>query len=242
MKNKYCIFIGIIVILFVPFVINYLVTRNRLWEYSIAGEPKDWMNFWVSYISSLASLAMVFITWLTLKQMRSQWESEKNPHIVLSIGIAQKCCFLKIYNVGILPAYNVKLFINDSFVQLLPNNEAKDCINAMKIPFFIDGRSTKYVLIGAGTDLEKAFKNKDIELVIYGNYCNDKPIEPFKCNVKELVGKKFARITDDLTHAVEGLEKSVSSARSDTNYMTLQKSLDSIAKSLEQIKNDIKVS
>lgn len=242
MKNKYCIFIGIIVILFVPLVINYLVTRNRLWEYSIAGEPKDWMNFWVSYISSLASLAMVFITWLTLKQMRSQWESEKNPHIVLSIGIAQKCFFLKIYNTGILPAYNVRLSINQDFINNISEDVARDCINVMTEPFFVDGRTTKYVYIGSGDSLTDSLKGKSIYITINGTYCNDKSIDTFSCNVSELVGKKFARITDDLTHAVEGLEKSISSANSCMNYMTIQKSLDSIANSLKQKKNDIKES
>ena len=59
MKYKYLILI-VILVLFLPLVTNYLVTRNKLWDYLIAGEPKDWMFFWISYLSSLASFAMVY--------------------------------------------------------------------------------------------------------------------------------------------------------------------------------------
>lgn len=236
MKYKFLILI-VILVLFLPLVINYLVTRNKLWDYLIAGEPKDWMFFWISYLSSLASFAMVYLTWHTLKQMEKQWESEKNPHIVLSIGIAQKCFFLKIYNTGILPAYNVRLSINQDFINNLSEDAARDCINNMMGPFFVDGRTAKYVYIGSGDSLTDSLNGKSIDVTINGTYCDNKSIDTFTCNVRELVGKKFARITDELTHAVEGLEKSISSTNSDTNYMTIQKSLDSIAKTLKLIKN-----
>ena len=55
-----------------PLLLNYLVTRNSVFDYKVAGKPSDWIIFWVTYLSSIASLAMVVITWWTLKQNKIQ--------------------------------------------------------------------------------------------------------------------------------------------------------------------------
>ena len=56
--------------------------------------------------------------------------------------------------------------------------------------------------------------------------------------MNEIIGKKFARITDDITFAVENIEKSVSSANTITKYRTIQQSLDIISKSIEEYMNN----
>ena len=223
-----------LVLCFLPIFINWLSTRETSCE--LLYKPSVWASFWSTYLGAIASFAMVFITWLTLREMRKQWEEERNPHIVLSIGIVQKCLFIKVHNTGILPAYNVKLAINEDFLSMIPEDVAKECLSTMVEPFFIDGKSTKFVFIGEGNSLEEALKGKGATLIVTGTYCNNRSIDKFICNFDEIVGKKFARIVDDLTLAVEGLEKSISSAKSAAPYKTIQASLDSIATSLENNK------
>lgn len=237
---KYWVVIFIAAIVLIPILLNWLIQRQSFFEF--VGKDTDWLMFWVTYISAIASFAMVFITWRTLqqnkeqfKEMKKQWNAEKNPNLMLSLGIHQKCLFLKISNIGFSPAYNINLSINDSFYQALPNGVARDCFNQFIEPFFIDGKSTKYVFIGHGDDLETYLKDKNI--IVSGTYCENNKVY-FSCNMNEIIGKKFARITDDLTFAVENIEKSVSSANTITPYRTIQKSLDIISKSIEDyIKN-----
>lgn len=231
-----------LILLGLPVLLNFLILIPAFLP--IVGSGSDWLMFWVTYISSIASFAMVFITWRTLQQneaqfneMKKQWDAEKKPKLIFSLGIHQKCLFLKITNIGIAPAYNIKLSINDSFYNALPEGVAKHCFDQFIEPFFIDGKSTKYVFIGTGNDLETYFKNKNIVLKIDGTFCDNNDVH-FSCNMTEIIGKNFARITDDLTSAVENIEKSVSSAKSATQYQTIQKSLHIISKSIaEYMKN-----
>ena len=192
-------------------------------------------------VSAIVSGIMVIITFFSLmqskkqlKEMKRQWEAEKAPNIILSLGISQTNLFLKINNVGIFPAENVKLSINDDFYNSLPDDGAKSSFDTLALPFFIDGRSTKYIYIGNGNDLEKCFKGKDIKLQVNGTYGKDKEIH-FTCDMKGVIGKKFARITDDLTLAVESIEKGISSANVVSHYQTIQKSLDVISKAMTKL-------
>lgn len=188
-------------------------------------------------VSAIASAVMVLVTLLTLcqnrkqlKELRRQWEEERMPNLIVSLGIAQKGLYLKINNVGMLPAYNVKLQVNEDFLTHLEAC-SKKCFNSIIEPFYIDGRSTKYVYIAYGNDIDTAFKDKQVVLKVSGTYCNDRQID-FTCNMDEIAGKNFARIVDDLTEAVEGIEKSISSANSTALYNSIQKSLHCISNTL----------
>ena len=152
------------------------------------------------------------------------------PNLIVSLGIAQKGLYLKINNVGMLPAYNVKLQVNEEFLTHLEAC-SKKCFNSIIEPFYIDGRSTKYVYIAYGNDIDTAFKDKQVVLKVSGTYCNDRQID-FTCNMDEIAGKNFARIVDDLTVAVEGIEKSISSATAVPGYDSIQKSLHNISEAL----------
>lgn len=196
-------------------------------------------------ISAIVSFLMVFATFATvcisrkqLKEMKKQYDSERLPKLVLSVGIAQKALFLKVTNVGILPADNIQLGINKDFYEAIPK-EAKDCFDTFIAPFFVDGRTTKYVYIGFASDLEELFTDKNITLEVMGTYCDKYQVD-FKCSLDEIVGKRFARVVDDLTFAVEDIDKSISSAKSTANYKTIQRSLHEIANSLDKISSTIK--
>ena len=188
-------------------------------------------------VSAIASALMVLVTLITLcqnrkqlKELQRQWDEERMPNLIVSLGIAQKGLYLKINNVGMLPAYNVKLQVNEEFLTHLEAC-SKKCFNSIIEPFYIDGRSTKYVYIAYGNDIDTAFKDKHVVLKVSGTYCGDKHIN-FLANMDEIAGKNFARIVDDLTVAVEGIEKSISSANAVPGYDSIQKSLHNISSTL----------
>lgn len=45
-----------------PFLIGVLTACNKFVPWDIAGEPKDWLSFWGSYISGIASFIVIFIS------------------------------------------------------------------------------------------------------------------------------------------------------------------------------------
>lgn len=63
------------VLLLFPIIINSLYLFNA-WH-RIFEEPSKWLMFWATYLSSIASFAMVFITWKTLRQNKAQSEANK---------------------------------------------------------------------------------------------------------------------------------------------------------------------
>lgn len=237
LKYKYYFLIVFIV---VPILINIVVISKNPFGWTVAGNESDWITFWASYISSIASFAMVLITFETLEQnkkqfdeMKKQWDEERLPNLILSVGISQHALFLKVCNIGLYPAYNVKLSINDEFYNSLPSDAAKKCFDSFIEPFYVDGKSTKYVYIGAGDEIESHFAGKNIILSVKGVYCKNMEVS-FSCNMSEIIGKKFARVTDDLTIAVENIERSISSAKAIPPYHSIQKSLDIISKCIEK--------
>lgn len=75
-KNwKSCLTVIVCVLLLLPIIVNSLYLFNA-WH-QIFEEPSKWSVFWATYLSSIASFAMVFITWKTLRQNKEQSEANK---------------------------------------------------------------------------------------------------------------------------------------------------------------------
>lgn len=75
-KNwKSCLMVIVCILLLLPIIVNSLYLFNA-WN-QIFEEPSKWSVFWATYLSSIASFAMVFITWKTLIQNKEQSEANK---------------------------------------------------------------------------------------------------------------------------------------------------------------------
>ena len=51
-----------------PIILNYLLSRNALWNYTVVGEGKDWLPYYGSIMSSIAAF---YILYQTLMQNRN---------------------------------------------------------------------------------------------------------------------------------------------------------------------------
>lgn len=60
-KKYWMYYICVFFILF-PFLIGALVACHRFVPWDFAGEPKDWLSFWGSYISGIATFIVIFIS------------------------------------------------------------------------------------------------------------------------------------------------------------------------------------
>lgn len=178
-----------------PLGINFLILIPQ--QFPVAGNGADWLSFWTTYISAMASFAMVFITWRTLQQskvqqedLKMQWEDEQRARLNFTIDIAQEVYVLKIRNVGKSDAYKIKIKINEEFIDCITAKSIKEIYAKLqKTSFCIESGQTRFIYISRfqsdNTSTLKIgdefFSNKDInkwietnknqEIVITGTYC-----------------------------------------------------------------------
>lgn len=112
--RKYWLLVLLFFIVF-PFLLNLAVTCDTPIDVKVAGEPKDWLMFWGSYISSIASLVMVYYTYHIIKQN----DDIRQGRIVCDIIFYKHFYFLKITNVGNSQAYDIKISFNNEFNSMI---------------------------------------------------------------------------------------------------------------------------
>lgn len=135
---KYIIlFMVFILIIFVlPFILNSLILMPK--QFEIVGNGKDWLIFWATFFSAIASSIMAIITWLTLKQnnnqlteLKRQWEEDHTANLFISIIKGVDGYYLNFENISNCVAKNITFTISREFIdkctipslkELLENN------------------------------------------------------------------------------------------------------------------------
>lgn len=108
----------IIFVVLIPMGINRLVRLESPLDFPIVGGPKDWLMFWASYSSAVASFMMVWYTSRTLKQnnkqldvIKQQWEAEHTPELFATLIRSKDKAFIRIMNVSNISIKNMKIEI-----------------------------------------------------------------------------------------------------------------------------------
>ena len=108
----------IIFVVLIPMGINLLVRLKTPLDFPIVGGSKDWLMFWASYSSAVASFMMVWYTSRTLKQnnrqldiIKQQWEAEHTPEIFATLIRSKNKGFIRIMNVSNISIKNLKVEI-----------------------------------------------------------------------------------------------------------------------------------
>lgn len=112
--KKYRWILLILLIVF-PFLLNFIVICYTPFDLPVAGEPKDWILFWGTYISSIASLGMIILTYIIIKQN----DEIRRGTIVFKIIGDGRCFYIHYKNIGNSVAYIKQLNFNDDFVNKL---------------------------------------------------------------------------------------------------------------------------
>lgn len=110
---------AILIIVVAPVLLNFLVLIPAFLP--IVGSGVDWLMFWVTYISAIASFTMVFMTWRTLKQneeqlneIKRQWEEQNRPKVFCSLETSKGDVFLVLENISSCAAINVSIVIKSN--------------------------------------------------------------------------------------------------------------------------------
>lgn len=197
--KKYLYIILILFLLMFPLLLNYLVTRNSIFDYKVAGKPSDWIIFWVTYLSSIASLAMVVITWWTLKQnkiqsnlilqqntnqldeLKRQWKEANTTYLSCSLVKLKDACAIRILNSSNITASNVEVEIeNKSEERIFYFEKTQELLSQTK--FVIPPHESKDILIYVTPYVDGDYKG-GIEVKITSD---DKIFGPYLLNFKEI--------------------------------------------------------
>lgn len=110
-KTKFCfwkdnwhwiVFI-LFLLTFFPYILNYFILSEKCWE--VVGGPIEWLAFWPSYLSALASSVMIGFTARTLKnnqdqldELKRQWDEEHKPNVSIAFNKTANVAYLRIVN------------------------------------------------------------------------------------------------------------------------------------------------
>ena len=127
----------VIFLLFLPAFINWCYTKPAWHE--ILEIPKKWTVFWGTYLSAIASFAMVLITWKTLEQMKKQWEDEHRPllefYFIKGTLPMDKDKYpveghkIEVLNIGKSPATELNFSISQEIINCAKDSAAKEALS-----------------------------------------------------------------------------------------------------------------
>lgn len=259
MKKKVLMGLVVVFVVLIPFVINILLSTRipEKWGYPIIGTSVDWLHFWASYLGATASFIMIVYTAMSLRQnqrqleeMKRQWIEEHRARLVFSLACKERMIVLKVSNVGKETAYNIRLRFSDDFIDSLFVKYIRDLYISFKDKSFTIGACEDKFFFLSGTwgdegvhqfyrPKESIDNSKFVEwlnshftmpITITGVY-NDKYSVNEVLRLDEFFFNSLT-IRDDLTNGIMAIHKGL--VLNNNRYATIQESLDTIAKVLEQ--------
>lgn len=197
--KRYWYVIFIVFFLLFPLLLNYLVTRNSVFDYKVAGKPSDWILFWVTYLSSIASLAMVVITWWTLKQnkiqnnlilkqninqldeLKKQWKEANTTYLSCSLVKLKDYCAIRILNSSNITASNVEVELENKLEEdIFHFDETQKLLSQTR--FVIPPHESKDIFLYVTPYIDGDYKG-GLEVKITSN---DKFFGPYLLDFKEI--------------------------------------------------------
>ena len=174
-----------LLLILLPVFLNYVLNFNI--GASIIGEPKDWLLFWGTYISSISSLWMIILTYLIIKQN----DRAIRGNLITGIVYNNEAYFLEITNIGQSICYDIDISTNESFNEKLEPLSKEIFIRFQNRKFSLKPNESKRILIELATEgdhkkfnfdknqleavtLTEGYLNKikNIPLKVTGSYCS----------------------------------------------------------------------
>lgn len=170
LKSK--MFLGLcLIFLTLPFLINFLSCFQapfESWE-----QPSSWTVFWGQYLSGFAAFAMLYVAWRTLLTTKEV----NRPFIVVDIVEREYSkVFIRCRNIGHTTATDIKISLDDSFIQSLKIEKVKESLTSINDsnPFVLEpnGEIVWEIFCIPGIQLDYLYKNqgKDIKYPFKGTH------------------------------------------------------------------------
>ena len=224
-----------------PVVLNWSLLRTPI--VPIVGDAETWLSFWPVYLSSIASFGMIFFTYRSLQQnktqieeLRLQREEDERARLVFSVIVYQTSFMLKISNIGKRNVFNAIINFNEDFISELVEKRFQEGFRQLSKPFFVEVGTSRYLYIGHCPEVNKAWKDKNVVIKMNGSYNNIYTIEE-DIDMNWFLDKTFMVVQGDLETTMSYMKKGL--IVQNDQYMPVQKSLDMIAKSIHKVEHSL---
>lgn len=241
MKNIIIASVILLLCLFFPFALNWLLLRKAI--VPVVGDGATWLSFWPVYLSAIASFGMIFFTYRSLQQnkmqieeLRLQREEDERARLVFSVVVYQTAFMLKISNIGKRNVFNAIINFNEDFLSELIEKRFQKGFRQLSTPFFVEVGASKYLYIGHCPDVNQAWKDKHVVIKIKGSYNNTYNIDE-EIDMNWFLDRSFIVVQGDLETTMSYMKKGL--IVQNDSYMPVQKSLDIIAKSIRKVEHSL---
>lgn len=232
--TKWFAIIFFIILLALPFILNFVLPQPSFCK--VIGNELTWLNFWPVYLSAIASLGMIFVTWRTLVQsqrqleyMKHEQDEKERARLAFSIIVYNYAYFLKVSNVGNRMAYDIRLTVNQEFIEAIEERN-RVIFKLLERPFFLDRESPKYFYFGFCSDVKELFKDKNVELIISGSYNGGEYLVNEKVELSEYLAHKFFEVLSERDRCLNSIDKRLK--EQNETFDSIQKSLKGILHAL----------
>jgi hypothetical protein len=221
LKKYWSILAMVVFLLVLPLLINLCYRLES--DCSELHAPSAWATFWATYLAAIASFAMVFITWLTLKknkeqndailqqnkdqlnEMKRQWEEQNTPIVSCSLEKSSESLLVELHNTSQVPAHKIRVRIDNNTGNDIYRFD-KTCELLEKMTFEIPPFSIKQIPIMLTPYIEGEYEGYlSVEL----SYCGKQ--ERFDLYLKEINLTTWKYSTKDICSKIEHLDNTVKS-------------------------------
>ncbi len=203
LKKYWSILAMVVFLLVLPLLINLCYRLES--DCSELHAPSAWATFWATYLAAIASFAMIFFTWRTLREMQRQWKEQNTPIVSCSLEKSSDSLLVELHNTSQVPAHKIRVRI--------ANNTGKDihgfdktCELLEKMTFEIPPFSFKQIPIMLTPYVGGEYEGYlSVEL----SYCGKQ--ERFDLYLKEINLTTWKYSTYDVCSKIEHLDNTVKS-------------------------------
>lgn len=218
-QKNICIILGVFIAF--PFVLNFFLQLNNPC-FNTVGNSESWLNFWPTYLSSVASFIMAYIAFMSLRQVQSQIEDAKRKEkehrrANLKIDMVKGDdynYYIRFRNVGYEDAYNIvaKIDMEKELLEKIGLKGQEVLQSIQKSPFFIPAQESMLFYLGSVSSIDQEFEADNYTIKIKGQY-NQRYCLKEIINIREFICKHYGapRINFDTvfkfwfeSHVVDG--------------------------------------
>lgn len=214
-----------------------LVTKNLslnfIWKGSINLIDLKWFNDNIGITNVILTGAYVIVTFFilrsnqkTVKEMRLAREQQIKPSILISFEVRRKGMFcLVVRNLGGSPARNLRISINDLWIQCLPMQQIQERFLKLKsASLTIVPKQEILFCIGGTSDYEKISKEDLRGIVTYLDIFNRQCIEEFYIDIDSyggalIYGPEIDELTGTIKNGLEEIKREIINSTSKIEAM-----------------------
>lgn len=202
LKKYWSILAMVVFLLVLPLLINLCYRLES--DCSELHAPSAWATFWATYLSAIASFAMIFFTWRTLKEMQRQWKEQNTPIVSCTLEKGSDHIIVELHNTSPVPVHKVGVRITNNTGMKEIHRFDKTCEWLEKMTFEIPPFAIKQIPIVISPYIDGDYEGY---LSVEVSYCDKHDV--FDLYLKEINLTTWKYSLKDIYDKMEETKKTI---------------------------------